>query len=73
MVTTSKVRSITMVVSREGDYYLARAKGLSIFTEAPSLDELKRNIKEVVALHLDDGEHKKYGLPANPAIRVSSC
>lgn len=59
-----------MMVTKDGDHYLARAEGLSIFTEAPSLDELKRNINEAVALHLEDGEHKRYGLPPNPAIEV---
>ncbi len=68
MVT--KTGTVTMVVTKEGDHYLARAERLSIFTEAESLDELKRNIREAVALHLDDGEHKRYGLSAEPAIKV---
>ncbi|HEX9640619.1 MAG TPA: hypothetical protein VGB13_04825 [Candidatus Krumholzibacteria bacterium] len=70
MVTTPKVKAVTMVVTKEDDHYLARAEGLSIFTEANSLDVLKRNIREVVALHLEGGEHKKYGLPASPRIEV---
>ncbi len=68
MVT--KTGTVTMVVTKEEDHYLARAEGLSIFTEAKSLDELKRNIREAVALHLDAGEHKRYRLPAEPAIEV---
>ena len=59
-----------MIVSKEDDWYLARAEGLSIFTEAKSLDELKKKIREAVDLHLDEGQHQKYGLPANPAIRL---
>ncbi len=70
MVTKAKVASVTMVVTKEGDHYLARAEGLSIFTEAKSLDELKRNIREAVALHLEGGEHKRYGLPPRPPIEV---
>ena len=74
MVTKPKVVSVTMVVTmvvtKEGDHYLARAEGLSIFTEATSLDELKRNIREAVALHLEGGEYERYGLPPNPAIEV---
>lgn len=61
---------MTFVVAKEGDWYLARAQGLSIFTEATSLDQLKANIKEAVALHLGDGEHKRYGLPSEPTIKV---
>ena len=70
MVTKPKVVAVTMVVTKEGDHYLARAEGLSIFTEATWLDELKRNIREAVALHLEDGEHGRYGLPQNPMIEV---
>ena len=70
MVTRAKAGTVTMVVTKEGDHYLARAKRLSIFTEATSLDELKRNIREAVELHLEDGEHKRYGLPPHPEIEV---
>ena len=70
MVTKPQLQTVTMFVTKEDDHYLARAKGLSIFTEAATLDELKRNIREAVELHLEDGEHKQYGLPAKPAIEV---
>ena len=70
MVTKPKIGVVTMVVTKEGEHYLARAEGLSIFTEATSLDELRRNIREAVALHLEGGEHERYGLPPNPAIEV---
>lgn len=70
MVTKEKAEAITMVVTKEGDHYLARAEGLSIFTEATSLNELKHNIREAVLLHLEGGEYERHGLPANPAIEV---
>lgn len=70
MVIKSKTGVVTMVVTKEEDHYLARAQGLSIFTEALSLEELKLNIREAVALHLEDDEHKRYGLPRNPRIEV---
>ncbi len=70
MVTKPKLGTVTMVVTKENGHYLARAKGLSIFTEAATLDDLKRNIREAVSLHLEDGEHKRYGLPAHPSIEV---
>lgn len=68
MVTKTGV--VRMRVTKEEDHYLARAEGLSIFTEAASLDELKQNIREAVELHLEGGEHRRYGLPAHPAIEV---
>lgn len=35
--------------------YSARALGASIFTEAESVEELRRNIRDAVACHFDDG------------------
>ncbi len=34
--------------------YTARAVGLSIFTEAETIQELKKNIKEVLECHFDN-------------------
>ena len=42
--------------SAEGGYQ-ARALGESIFTEAESMDELKRNVKEAVLTHFDEGQY----------------
>lgn len=39
--------------------YEARALGHSIFTDANSLDELYKNIKEAVSCHFDDSEKPK--------------
>ena len=36
--------------------FCARALGESIFTEAETLDELRRNIRDAVACHYDDGK-----------------
>ena len=41
--------------SAEGGYE-ARALGHSIFTQADTLDELKRNVREAVQCHFDDGK-----------------
>ena len=40
--------------SAEGDYE-ARALGHSIFTQADSMEELKRNVREAVQCHFDEG------------------
>ena len=39
--------------------YEARALSYSIFTEAENLEELKKNIKEAVACHFEEGEMPK--------------
>ncbi len=41
--------------SPEGGYE-ARALGYSIFTQADTMDELKRNVKEAVRCHFDEGQ-----------------
>ena len=35
--------------------YIARALGASIFAEAETLDELRRDVREAVACHFDEG------------------
>jgi predicted RNase H-like HicB family nuclease len=42
--------------SSEGGYE-ARALGESIFTEGEDLAELKKNVKEAVITHYEDGKH----------------
>jgi hypothetical protein len=44
--------------SPEGGY-TARAVGLSIFTEADNLDDLRRNIREAVECHFESGDAPK--------------
>jgi hypothetical protein len=48
--------------SPEGGYE-ARALGYSIFTQADSIDELKRNVRDAVQCHFDAGT-------APPVIRL---
>jgi hypothetical protein len=39
--------------------FTARAVSHSIFTEADTLDELRRNIREAVECHFDEGQAPK--------------
>jgi hypothetical protein len=41
--------------SPEGGYE-AQALGYSIFTQAETMDELKRNVREAVRCHFDNGD-----------------
>lgn len=45
----------SVMESPEGGYE-ARALGHSIFTEAESMDELRRNVREAVQCHFDEDE-----------------
>jgi predicted RNase H-like HicB family nuclease len=39
--------------------FTARAANLSIFTEADTLEELRRNVREAVDCHFEDGQSPK--------------
>lgn len=39
--------------------YTARALGISIFTEADTLPELQKNIKEAISCYFDEGKEPK--------------
>jgi hypothetical protein len=39
--------------------FTARALGQSIFTEAESLEELRRNVRDAVQCHFDEGKAPK--------------
>jgi hypothetical protein len=47
---------IFMVEEAPEGGYTARGLGESIFTEADSLDELKKNVKDAVLCHFDEGQ-----------------
>lgn len=57
--TNMKIEIIFIVEESLDGGYEAHALGNSIFTEADNLDDLKRNIKEAVACHFDEGEMPK--------------
>lgn len=38
----------------DGEYWCARGIGEDIFTQGKTLDELRKNINEAVALHFED-------------------
>jgi hypothetical protein len=50
---------IFLVEEADEGGFTARAVGDSIFTEADTLDDLRRNVREAVECHFDDGEAPK--------------
>lgn len=50
---------IFMVEEAPEGGYQAKALGESIFTEAEEFDELKKNVKEAVMAHFEEGKHPK--------------
>ena len=50
---------IFLVEEADEGGFTARAAGESIFTEADNLDDLRRNVREAVDCHFDDGQAPK--------------
>lgn len=50
---------IFLVEEADEGGYTARAVSESIFTEGESLDELRRNVREAVNCHFDEGSAPK--------------
>lgn len=50
---------IFVVEESEEGGYVARAIGVSIFTDGDTISELKNNIKEAVICHFDEGKAPK--------------
>lgn len=46
---------VKLEVYQDGDFWCARGIGEDIFTQAETVDELYKNIKEAVALHFENG------------------
>jgi predicted RNase H-like HicB family nuclease len=66
------MRSIIQFDIQKGDkYYVASGIGLSIVTQAKTLDELSKNIKEAVELHLENESFSDLGITKNPSILVN--
>ena len=54
-----KLDEIIFLVEETDDGYVARALGHSIFTQAESIEELKKMVKDAVECHFDEGERPK--------------
>ncbi len=66
------MRSIIQFNIQKGDkYYVAQGIDLPIVTQAKTLDELSKNIKEAVELHLEGESFIDLGLSKCPSILVN--
>ena len=56
-------RKSTIVINKEGKWYVARSLELGVVSQGKSIEEAEKNIKEAVGLYLKDQPGKKKGLP----------
>ena len=50
---------VKVEVYHDGEFWCARGIGEDVFTQASTVDELFRNIKEAVAVHFEDGTNSQ--------------
>ncbi len=62
--------TVHVLVSRDGDTYVAECMELAVVTQGRSLDELVRNVRDAVSLHLEDEDAAVFGLAANPRMQL---
>lgn len=56
-------RKSTIVINKEGKWYVARSLELGVVSQGKSIEEAEKNIKEAVELYLEDQPSKKKDLP----------
>lgn len=59
------------VYSGEEGGYVAECQEISVVTQADSLDEIARNLREAVALHLEGEDPAEFGLVAKPSLMIT--
>jgi len=58
-------------ITKHRGYYVAEGIDLAIVTDGKTLDELAKNIKEAVELHLENEDLSDYNLMPNPSVLVN--
>lgn len=57
---------------RNGEgYYIAECLEISVVTQGRTLDETVANLREAVALHLQDEDPAEFGLKPNPTLLLT--
>ena len=56
-------RKSTIIINKEGKWYVARSLELGVVSQGKSVEEAEKNIKESVELYLEDQPNKKKNLP----------
>ncbi len=66
------MKSIIQFKIEKGEkYYVASGIDLPIITQAKTLDELAKNIREATDLHLQNADYKKLNFVKSPSIFLS--
>jgi predicted RNase H-like HicB family nuclease len=64
-------RIIQFRITQGENYYVAECLELPIVTQGKTLDEVKANLEEAIALHLEDEDLSEYELDSRPSVLAS--
>ena len=62
---------INIYVSKGDEYYVAEGVDLPVVTQGKTLDELVKNIKEAIELHLEGESLTDFGIAPNPSVLMN--
>ncbi len=68
---TPEGRPIHAAIEESEGWYVAECLEVAVVTQGRSLDETLANLRSALALHLDDEELARVGLPVAPRLVVS--
>jgi predicted RNase H-like HicB family nuclease len=63
--------SIKAFVHQGEDYYVAECMEIAVVTQGKTLDETIANLKEAVALHLEDEDLTDFDLAPHPSLLIT--
>lgn len=64
-------RIIQVRISKGESYYVAECLDLPVVTQGKTLDEVKANLEEAIALHLEDEDLSEYEIDPRPSVLAS--
>lgn len=68
MICAYMKQTIQVHISKGDTHYVAECLNLPVVTQGKTLDELMENVREAVALQLEDENPSNFDLIAHPAI-----
>ncbi|MCI2430272.1 type II toxin-antitoxin system HicB family antitoxin [Candidatus Acetothermia bacterium] len=71
LVTAERQHTIKAFVRRGEKYYVAECMEIAVVTQGKTLDETVTNLREAVALHLQDEDPADFGLAPHPTLLVT--
>ena len=63
--------NIKAFIRKGEDYYVAECLDITVVMQGKTVDETIANLKESVALHLEDEYLSEFGLAPNPTLLVT--